>query len=184
METTLPCAICGKALKTIEVNHLKTHNLTPAEYKAMGHQTHSEKSRALISNSLKGNRRNPLIGKYGPEHPRYKGGHVMQNGYRVVHDQGRWIYEHRLVMERQLGRSLTLDEHIHHINHDKLDNRPENLMLVTNKQHGHIHPHPERWADYVPLRKKARLLRSQGLLLREIRDIIGVHYETIRRWCS
>jgi hypothetical protein len=41
----------------------------------------------------------------------------------------RWIFEHRYVMQRTLGRTLHKDETVHHRNGDKTDNRPENLEL-------------------------------------------------------
>ena len=50
---------------------------------------------------------------------------------------------HRLVMEKHLGRELTREEEIHHLNGDRLDNRIENLVLCKNHQE-HIrkyHPH-------------------------------------------
>jgi len=42
-------------------------------------------------------------------------------------------------MQEKLGRKLKKSEHVHHINHDKYDNRPENLMLMSPIKHMKYH---------------------------------------------
>lgn len=50
-----------------------------------------------------------------------------------------YSYEHRLVVELLIGRELSSDECVHHINEIKTDNRLENLFLTTNSEHSVIH---------------------------------------------
>lgn len=72
------------------------------------------------------------IAKYGK-------GTLTPDGYRLLSKDGRRIKEHRWVLEQHLGRKLESWEHIHHINENKLDNRVENLKIVTNSEHRREH---------------------------------------------
>lgn len=47
--------------------------------------------------------------------------------------------EHRRVMEQVLDRPLSRDEHVHHKNGLKWDNRPENLEVLSTAEHGQRH---------------------------------------------
>lgn len=70
---------------------------------------------------------------------RYKGGyHVNPWGY--ARDNKTKKFVHILVMEKKIGRPInTKVEKVHHVNHNKLDNRPENLELVSISEHNKIH---------------------------------------------
>lgn len=51
-----------------------------------------------------------------------------------------YVYEHRLVMEEQLGRFLESHEIVHHIDLDPLNNHPTNLLLLNGaSEHGKLH---------------------------------------------
>lgn len=78
--------------------------------------------------------------------PRWKGGRSLNPaGYMLEHrSNGNHIGEHRAIMERILGRRLGTDEHVHHVNHDRADNRPENLQVMPKTEHLRLHADKRR----------------------------------------
>lgn len=63
----------------------------------------------------------------------------IKSKYRTVHRDGIVHLEHRWLMEQHLGRKLENWEQVHHINHNRFDNRIENLQVVTQEEHALIH---------------------------------------------
>lgn len=75
----------------------------------------------------------------GENNPQWEGGSIWANGYRVLTIGGVRIGEHRLIMEKHIGRKLGRKEIVHHINHDRLDNRIENLQVMSASKHSSMH---------------------------------------------
>ena len=83
--------------------------------------------------------------KKGKQHPLWKGGKRKKpdrKGYYILALQPKhpfadsmgYVLEHRLVMEKKLGRFLKRTERVHHINGNKHDNHLSNLMYFPNER--------------------------------------------------
>jgi len=119
---------CSKGAVTYA---MQKHQI-PARTFREGKQLSLSKTRHLGADSThwKGGRIKVGLGYmaiYKPDHP-----YCNQDGY---------VMEHRLVMEEKIGRYLNKEELIHHINGNKIDNRPENLEIVSKG--GHVTKHFE-----------------------------------------
>lgn len=64
---------------------------------------------------------------------------LQKNGYFTITIGNKRRYLHRVIMEEHLGRPLEKNEHVHHINGNKRDNRLENLELIDGRTHRSLH---------------------------------------------
>lgn len=108
------CKKCGKPL-TGKYQIKFCSNSCASSYNRKGRR-HSDVSKKKISTNRKG-----ITGR--DNHPRWKGGQFVNDGYKYIlkpsHPnaiESGYILEHRLVMEKYLGRYLNESEIVHHNN--------------------------------------------------------------------
>lgn len=97
---------------------------------------HQTVSKICKKNGIETQRSGP---RSGAGHPEWKGGRILIKGYWMIYapdhpnctKQNR-VAEHRLVMEKKIGRYLTRKEVVHHLDHDRQNNDPDNLWLFAN----------------------------------------------------
>lgn len=84
----------------------------------------------------------------GEKNGNWKGGvHIRKDGYHLIrigvvlrkNKGARYKLLHRVIIEKHLGRALLRSEVVHHKNHNKGDNRIENLEVLAQSTHAKIH---------------------------------------------
>lgn len=113
--------------------------------------THTESRRRHMSNLFKGRtisgeqrekQRATMTGKLaGDNHPSWNGGRrIDKDGYVLIWVGGRrYEREHRLVMGANIGRPLTKNEVVHHIDGDRENNDLSNLVLFPSQSEHRLH---------------------------------------------
>lgn len=108
--------------------------------------------------------------KTGADHTSWKGGtFIGSDGYKMVYTgnntnvKSKWENyrkEHFIVAEEKIGRPLRTGEVVHHIDCDKLNNAPENLLILESEaEHRRIH---NQLNEVTTLLLRARLIVFDG----------------------
>lgn len=86
-----------------------------------------------------------MRGQRGALHPRWRGGRYQdRDGYVLIwepehpRNTTRYVPEHVLVAEGVLGRYLPAGAVVHHVNEQRADNRPINLVVCQNNAYHHL----------------------------------------------
>ena len=123
------CNFCDKIIY-IPKNALKEKNYCSQDcsHKSTIGKKHSEEHKRKIGDAER-----------GAKNWHWKGGKKAdKSGYILIYqpnhpfNRGRYVREHRLVIEKQIGHYLTPKEQCHHRNGIKSDNRPKNLMAFSS----------------------------------------------------
>lgn len=112
------------------------------------------------------------------------GGYVRE--YNPFHPNGSrrgLVMQHRLVMERQIGRLLERWEVVHHHNGDRADNRPENLELMPDQAHHMRHEGRQKRQARDPS-QIAAILRAASDPATTMAQLTDISPNTIRRVCA
>lgn len=127
----------------VTMRHTGDYPMTPARAEAL----EALRQRNIGSPHMAGGearrekaRRDHAGSEFGAAEYRTKAGYILV--YLPEHPAASlsgYVPKHRLVMERELGRLLTPDEVVHHKNHVRDDNRPENLQVMQRELHNQLH---------------------------------------------
>ena len=146
MKLTVRCDWCGKTMER-NPSHIHRHNFccrqclayfsskrkNPDGYTRLKDFTNMTKHLVALNRRLNPSRMTPAVREKLHQKKLDSG-----NGLSYRKNYGR--HEHRTVAEDMLGRALRPGEVVHHLDGDKRNNAPENLLVFqSQKEHARFH---------------------------------------------
>ena len=95
----------------------------------------------------------------------------MHGKYPAISIHNEKIHVHRLIMSFQEGRRLHSNEHVHHINHNKLDSRISNLEIIGASEHLSSHNKGKRLTQSHRDKIKISNKNRKGIKMKKKVDI-------------
>lgn len=187
MENRIKCELCGlDCSMQISATHLRAkHNMTTKEYRALGYKTLSPaRLYQLHQNPVGSGNQEGVRRLYGKDHPNWKGGHIAGNGYRVISKRGKTnLYEHRVIAEEMIGRPLEKDEIVHHIDGNRSNNAPENLVVMKRGEHDRLKDGVRAYFHTgKECEEAAQVLFNLGWAKNKIARALRIHHQTLTKW--
>ena len=115
----------------------------------------------------------------------HKGFIITASGYKLLRKEEHpnanskgYVREHILVMEKHLGRYLTDNEVVHHIDRNKLNNDIGNLQLMTKYEHKRLHSGEDR--KTVDL-QYAKSLLDKGYTMEQVSKYLKISQTGLRK---
>jgi len=135
------CRDCNRRWRFLN-GKIKTKEVLSSEYKRCTKCKKALKKEFFASDSSKkdgyySSCRDCVRERMGYKKPNTK--RITAGGYKFGVKKGSRLLLHREIMEGVLGRKLKRTEVVHHKNGDRLDNRRENLQIMTQKEHANFH---------------------------------------------
>lgn len=108
----------------------------------------------------------------------------MSNKYKTLKLGGASVYEHRVVVENTLGRKLRENEIVHHIDGNKRNNDPSNLVVMTRAEHSRIHRADiDRSKPVLQIDRQGRVVAVWPSARAACRAIPEASYQNIYKCC-
>ena len=170
----------GTQLDEAAVRHMYENGMTQAEIANNLHVSQKVVWRFMNRHGIKA-RKAAKRNQLRENNASWKGGQHIRQGYRMIYmpehhksNTAGYVREHDLIAEDKLGRPLRWygpadekSEVVHHIDGDKLNNSPDNLLVVSPKEHRQIHNAVCKEMMDAALLSRIDVLEKENKTLRE-----------------